>query len=113
MAFQAQQAPNYQGAASDIGQMFARKGKAHLTWAQAKRDRDERRAEMQFQKEREDQKYVRDSLMDAVKITAQAKRRRRQVKKRRLVIRRQLIKRRPVIKGDWIIALNKTRRKTP
>ena len=73
MAFQAQQAPNYQGAASDIGQMFARKGKAHLTWAQAKRDRDERRAEMQFQKEREDQKYVRDSLMDAVKITAQAK----------------------------------------
>lgn len=54
---------------------------------------------MQFQKEREDQKYVRDSLMDAVKITAQAKKEKAASEKRRLVIRRQLIKRRPVIKG--------------
>jgi len=54
MAFQAQQAPQYQQAAGQVGQMFSRVGKAHMTWAQAKRDRDERAAAIKVQRERDD-----------------------------------------------------------
>ena len=71
MAFQAQSAPNYQGAASDIGGMFARKGKAFLTWAQAKRDRDERAAAIEVQRGRETRATIMGALKEAGRLGAE------------------------------------------
>ena len=74
MAFQAQSAPNYQGAASDIGGMFARKGKAFLTWAQAKRDRDERAAAIEVQRGRETRATIMGALKEAGRLGAEERR---------------------------------------
>ena len=49
MAFQAQQAPNYQGAASDMGGHLASMGKSNMTYALAKRARDEKSADIKVQ----------------------------------------------------------------
>ena len=74
MAFQPRQAPDYQGAASNISQMFARKGKGFLTWAQAKRDRDERRSAIEVQRGRENRALVMDTLKEAGRIGAAERR---------------------------------------
>ena len=68
MAFQAQQAPNYQGAASDMGGHLASMGKANMTYALAKRARDEKRADIKLQKEKDERSYILGNIREGLGI---------------------------------------------
>ena len=68
MAFQAQQAPNYQGAASDMGGHLASMGKANLTYALAKRARDEKRADIKLQKEKDERSFILGNISEGLGI---------------------------------------------
>ena len=68
MAFQAQQAPNYQGAASDMGGHLASMGKSNLTYALAKRARDEKRADIKLQKEKDERSFILGNISEGLGI---------------------------------------------
>ena len=71
MAFQAQQAPNYQGAASDMGKHLASMGQPNMTYALAKRARDEKRADIKLQKDKDDRAFILGNIKEGLGIMRQ------------------------------------------
>ena len=68
MAFQAQQAPNYQSAAADAGGHLASMGKSNLSYALAKRARDEKRADIKLQKEKDERSFILGNISEGLGI---------------------------------------------
>ena len=68
MAFQAQQAPNYQGVASDMGGHLASMGKSNMTYALAKRARDEKSADIKVQKDKDDRAFILGNIREGLGI---------------------------------------------
>ena len=71
--FQAQQATDYVGGAASAAKDLSSMGSPTMTWAMAKRKRDEKRSDIKIQREKEDRQFIQKSMMGAATAFGKSK----------------------------------------